>query len=76
MKSFNLMIRPCPPGHTLSVTDTKDEYQCQCNDNDNNIIDCIPNERKVILEVSNNVCCLPHILLCDLQYSKVYGHTS
>ena len=57
MKLFNLTIKSCPPGHTLSITDTKNEYQCRCNNNDDHIINCVPNERKIVLEVGSNVRC-------------------
>ena len=62
MKQFNLTIRPCPPGHVLHVTDTKDEYECKCDDNNVNIVECIPNENMIILEVSS----------CDTVYLHNY----
>ena len=52
MKQFNLKIKPCPPGHVMHVTDTEDEYECKCNNNDMNIVKCIPSENKIVLEVS------------------------
>jgi len=52
VKQFNLTIKPCPPGHALQVTDTEDEYQCKCDDNNVNIVECMPNNKKIILEVS------------------------
>ena len=52
MKQFNLTIKPCPPGHVLHVTDSKDKYECRCDDTDVNILRCIPNENKITLEVS------------------------
>ena len=49
---FNLTITPCPPGHALHSTDEEDEYECQCNDeNDDNIVSCLPEEKRVVLEV-------------------------
>ena len=55
VKQFNLTIQPCPPGHVLHVTDTKDEYECKCDNNNVNIVECIPNENKITLEVSTSV---------------------
>ena len=53
MQYFNLTIIPCPPGHMLLSTDEEDEYVCQCNnDGDENIISCLPEESKIVLEVS------------------------
>lgn len=52
MKQFNLTIKPCPPGHVLHATDSEDEYQCKCDDNDVNIVECAPTENKIILEVA------------------------
>lgn len=54
MKQFNLKIEPCPPGHVLHVTDSEDEYECRCNDNDVNIVKCAPNENKITLEVGSH----------------------
>ena len=51
MKQLALTIKPCPPGHALMTTDSKDEYECKCNTDDQNIADCLPNEGKIILEV-------------------------
>ena len=54
-KQFALTIKPCPPGHTLQITDSNNgynEYECKCNTDDQNIIDCLPDESKIILEVS------------------------
>ena len=36
----------------MHVTDSEDEYECKCNDNDVNIVKCIPSENKIVLEVS------------------------
>ena len=51
MKKVALRIKPCPPGHTLHITDSKDECECECSDDDLNIVDCFPDENKIILEV-------------------------
>ena len=51
MQYFNLTVTPCPPGHVLFSTDEEDEYECQCNDNDENIVSCVPEESGVVLEV-------------------------
>ena len=51
MKHFALKIKPCPPGHTLHITDSQDECECECNTGDLNIADCFPDENKIILEV-------------------------
>ena len=51
MKHLALTIKPCPPGHAMMTTDSKDEYECKCNTDDQNIADCLPNEGKIILEV-------------------------
>ena len=52
MKYFNLTITPCPPGYVLQSTDVPDEYQCKCNvEDDQNIISCLKDERKLVLEV-------------------------
>ena len=49
---FNLTITPCPPGHVLHSTDEEDEYECQCNDdNDDNIVSCLPEESRIVLKV-------------------------
>ena len=59
MQYFNLTITPCPPGHLLLCTDEKDEYECHCNDNnDDNIVSCRPEESIVILTVRMLVCCI------------------
>ena len=53
------MVTPCPPGHLLLSTDEKDEYECQCNDNnDENIVSCLPEESSVILMVRMLVYCI------------------
>ena len=52
MKHLALTIKPCPPGHAMMTTDSKDEYECKCNTDDQNIVDCLSNESKIILEVS------------------------
>ena len=52
MEYFNLTVTSCPPGLVLLATDVEDEYKCQCNNNnDQNIVDCLPNQRRIILEV-------------------------
>ena len=49
---FNLTITSCPPGLKLLSSEVEDEYECRCNNNnDQNIVDCLPNQRRVILEV-------------------------
>ncbi|XP_065897652.1 uncharacterized protein [Dysidea avara] len=53
--NFNLTMRPCPPGHVLNeinaTINATDEYKCICgNDNDGNIVECLPQESKIILE--------------------------
>ena len=53
VKQFNLIMKPCPPGHLLHVTDSNDEYECKCDKNNVNIVECAPNETKIILEVCN-----------------------
>ena len=53
-KQFALTIKPCPPGHTLQVTDSNDgynEYECKCNTDNKIIVNCLPDESKIILEV-------------------------
>ncbi|XP_065919889.1 uncharacterized protein [Dysidea avara] len=48
---FNLTITSCPPGHVLHSTGEEDEYECQCDDvDDQNIVSCVPEENKIILE--------------------------
>ncbi|XP_065904297.1 uncharacterized protein [Dysidea avara] len=48
---FNLTIAPCPPGHALHLTGVNDEHSCRCNeDREQNIISCLPHERKVVLK--------------------------
>ena len=54
VKQFNLTMKPCPPGHVLHVTDSNDEYECRCDDNNVNIVECAPNENKIILEVCSS----------------------
>ena len=53
MEHFNLTVTSCPPGLVLYPNDMGDEYECKCNDdNDQNIISCLPDEKKLILKVS------------------------
>ena len=48
------MVTPCPPGYVLLSTDEEDEYECRCNDNnDENIVSCQPEKSKIVLEVTN-----------------------
>ena len=57
-KQFALIVKRCPPGHTLQITDSNSgykEYECKCNTDDQNIIDCLPNESKILLEVSQPI---------------------
>ena len=54
VKQFNLTMKLCPPGHVLHVTDSNDEYECRCDDNNVNIVECAPNENKIILEVCSS----------------------
>ena len=67
---FNLTITPCPPGHVLHSTDEEDEYECQCNDdNDDNIVSCLPEESRIVLEVclyTNHVIFIYCICVQDL----------
>ena len=52
MKHFNLIITPCPPGHALLPTDEEDEYECQCDDdNDERIAACLSEQRGIVLQV-------------------------
>ena len=49
---FNLTVTPCPPGHVLHSTDEEDEFECQCNDdNDQGIVNCLPEQNKIVLKV-------------------------
>lgn len=49
---FNLTVSTCPPGLALYSTDLGNRFECRCDDdNDRNIIDCLPDERRVILKV-------------------------
>ena len=42
----------CPPGLALYPTAVEDEYECKCDDdNDQNIVRCLPHERRLILKV-------------------------
>ena len=51
-ETFELIITLCPPGHTLQSTGVNDEFECQCDDNnDDNIVNCLLEERRLILEV-------------------------
>ena len=50
----SLIIKPCPPGHVLHITDSNDEYECRCDDNNVNIVECAPNQNKIILEVCSS----------------------
>jgi len=51
--NFNLTMVSCPPGHVLkNFAPNSDEYQCICGDeSDRNIVECVPQENKIILEV-------------------------
>ena len=54
-KQFALIVKRCPPGHTLQITDSNSgykEYECKCNTDDQHIVDCMPDESKILLEVS------------------------
>lgn len=46
-------MRSCPPGHVLkNVTPDSTEYRCVCGDeSDGNIVECLPLENKIVLEV-------------------------
>ncbi|XP_065907348.1 uncharacterized protein, partial [Dysidea avara] len=47
---FNLTVTPCPPGHALHSIDEEDEYQCRCNDDDDqNIVSCV-GENQIVLK--------------------------
>ena len=49
---FNLTVSTCPPGLALYSTNLENKFECRCDDdNDRNIIDCLPDERKLILKV-------------------------
>ena len=49
---FNLTVTSCPPGHILYPTDEEGGHECQCNDDDDeNIINCLPKESSIILKV-------------------------
>ena len=52
MQYFNLTVTPCPPGHAVYSTDEENEYECQCDDdNDENIISCLPEQSSIVLMV-------------------------
>jgi len=52
VEHFNLLVTTCPPGHALYSTDVEDEYECKCDDdNDQNIIRCLLDERRLIIKV-------------------------
>ena len=52
MENFRLTVTTCPPGHALYSTDLENEYECRCDDvNDQNIISCLPEQRQLILKV-------------------------
>ena len=52
MKCFNLTVTACPPGLVLLAIGVDNEYKCQCSNNiDQNIVDCLPNQGRIILEV-------------------------
>ena len=49
---FNLIVTSCPPGLALYPNGMKDEFECRCNDdNDQNIIRWQPDEGKLTLKV-------------------------
>ena len=57
MQYFNLTVTPCPPGHVLLSTDEEDEYECRCDDNnDENIVSCLPEESSIVLMVCLCLC--------------------
>ena len=70
IKYFNLTITPCPPGHVLLTVDASDEYECRCNvENDQNIIGCLEDERKLVLKVRlllYNYSTCYHVVQCVL----------
>ena len=46
----------CPPGLALYPTAVEDEYECKCDDdNDQNVVRCLPDERRLILKVHTRV---------------------
>ena len=63
MEHFALTIKPCPPGQALHITDSKDEWECRCNTDDQNIADCFPDEGKIILQVYQLHLPIYHIIL-------------
>ena len=49
---INLTVTTCPPGLALYPNNVEDEYECKCDDdNDQNIFKCLPDERRLILKV-------------------------
>ena len=57
MNYFHLIVIPCPAGYVLSSIGMSDEYKCQCNnDKDESIVDCVPDEERLILEVCSLLC--------------------
>ena len=78
MEYFDLTIAPCPPGHFLHSTDEEDEFECRCNeDNDKNIVNCLPEQNKIVLQVGIQDCNKSiHNIICSyicLLYRKVIG---
>lgn len=51
VRYFNLTMSPCPPGHILYTAEVNDEHLCRCDDNDQNIIECLPEQNMVVLKV-------------------------
>ena len=76
---MSLTVMSCPPGQTLKVTDVTDEYNCQCDDDDDqNIVECLTDDRKLIIEVcSLNTFIYTYpfrcIYLCDAYTGRSMG---
>ena len=66
-------MKPCPPGHVLRITNSEeDEYECKCDDNNVNIVECVPNDNKIILEVGS---CTHYIQMYCSYYYVVTGRS-
>ena len=86
---FNLTVTACPAGHELHEIQSSNEvkdHMCECNsDHDDNIVDCVPDKKKLVLKVCTIIpsylsfliklqCGCSH--LCSWSYFYRYKYTA
>ena len=58
----------------LHVTDTMDEYECKCDHNNENIVECVSNENKLILKVGIYTVCLHNYIHTCHSQEGLWAH--